>query len=199
MLKDKEWQALIEHYSKFLGEWEYLDFTPSKNMPVKPKLVLSRASKLRPYNVVATAGMSGIKLHGTYSSCELVILLDEKWKFNNSAIYSWPLDLIHKIVNAICLSDGEFGYGQYFINENCKPFGSLTEMAVALMAVPAMFDKGFFELRCGKKKTNFFVLTLATVEELKLIKRMGGVGFIQRYLFPEGETAFVVHNDKMEM
>lgn len=195
MLKDKELQSLINHYSKFLGELEDFEFIPSKNMPIKPNLVISRASKTRPYHVIATIGMSGVKLKGTYPNCELVLLLDEKWKFNNTTSYNWPFELLHKIVNAVGLSNGEFGYGQYFINENGKPFGVLTDMSVALMSVPAMFDKGFFELNTGKKKTNFFVVTLATAEELKLIKRMGGVGFIQRYLFPEGEGAFIVHNN----
>lgn len=199
MLKDKELQCLINHYATFLGEVEELDFTPSKNMPLKPRLLLSKATKYRPYHVVATVGMSEVKLDGTYPNCELIILLDGKWKFNSSKIYDWPLELLHKISNAICLSDGEFGYGQYFISENGKPFSPFSEMGVALVAVPAMFDRKFFEMHFGKKTTNFFVVTLATFDELKLIKRMGGVTFLQRYLLPEGEDAFVVRNDKLRL
>lgn len=197
MLKDKELQSLIDHYSTFLGGIEEMEFTPSKNMPLKPKLVLSKANKYRPYNVVATVGMSEVKLNGTYSNCELMVLLDEKWKFNNNPAYQWPFELLNKIANAVCLSESEFGYGQYFINDGDKPFGPLTDMGVALIAVPAMFDRHFFELKSGKKTTNFFILTMATFEELKLIKRMGGITFIQRYLLPEGEDAFIIHNNKL--
>lgn len=198
-MKDKELQSLINHYATFLGDVEELNFTPSKDMPLKPNLILSRASDDRPYHVVGTVGMSEVKLDGTYSNCELIILLDKKWKFNSSIIYTWVFELLHKIANAICLSDGEFGYGQYFISENGQPFAPSTEMGVALMAVPAMLDRKFFEMHYRKKTTNFFVVTLATFDELKLIKRMGGVGFIQRYLLPEGESAFVTHNDKLKI
>lgn len=198
MLKDKELDALIKHYSNYLGEIEMLEFTPNKDMMFKPQLIISKPNKYHPYYVVATVGLSQIKLKGAYTNCEIVMLLDEKWKFKMDNINNtWPFELMHKISNIIYLTDSEVGYGQYFINDNNKTFSPMTDMAVALLGVPAMLDKKFFELKHGKKTTNFFVLTTATFDELKLIKRMGGINFIQRYLLPEGEDAFILHNNKL--
>ena len=198
MLKDKELDALVKHYTTYLGDVEILDYNPTKNMMFKPQLILSRPTEHRPYYVVATVGLSEVKLKGSYSNCELIMLLDEKWKFKLDNInHNWPLELIHKISNVIYLTDAEVGYGQYFINDNNKPFCPLTDMGVALIGVPAMLDKKFFEMKIGKKTTNFFILTTATMDELKLIKHIGGINFIQRYLLPEGEDAFVVRNNKL--
>lgn len=198
MLKDKDLDMLIKHYNTYLGDIELLEYTPTKDMMFKPQLVLSRPNNIHPYYVVATVGLSEIKLKGTYSNCELVMLLDEKWKFKLDVCnHNWPLELMHKISNMIYLTDEPIKYGQYFINENNKTFCPLSDMGVALLAIPAMLDKKFFEMRNGKKATNFFVLTTATFDELKLIKHMGGISFIQRYLIPEGESAFVVRNNKL--
>ena len=73
-MKTKEINAIIEHYKSNLGELEVIDYRPSKDMPFKPKLVLSRANKFRNYHVVATIGLSELKLKGIYTSCEFVIL-----------------------------------------------------------------------------------------------------------------------------
>lgn len=198
MLKQKEMDALIKHYNTFLGNIEALDYTPAKDMPIKPQLLLSKKNKYRPYNIVTTVGLSEYKLRGTYSNCELMVLLDENWKFKlNNSNNNWPIELIYKIANALYLTDAEFGYGQYFINEGNKTFCPMTDMGVALIAVPAMLEKSFFELKMGKKSVNFFVITTATFDELKLIKHLGGVNFIQRYLLPEGEGAFVIRNNKL--
>ncbi len=195
MLKSKEMEALINHYQTYLGELETLDYTPSREMTLKPQILLSKATAQRGYHVIATTGVSEVKLKGSYPSCELIMLLDKKWKFKfDNANYNWPLELLHKIGNMLYLADNSINYGQHFINDNNKPFSSITDMGVVLVGVPAMFNKGFFELHAGKKVTNFFVLIPATFDELNLIKRMGGINFIQRYLLPEGETAFVVKN-----
>lgn len=197
-MKDKELNAIIKHYTSNLGECEVLDYAPSKNMPFKPQLLLSKPNKYHDYYVVATLGVSDIKLKGTYSQCEFVMLLDKNWKFKlDNVNCNWPFDLIHKISNIMYLTDTEMGYGKYFINEGNKPFCPTTDMGVALIGVPAMFDTRFFEMRHGKKATNFFIITTATMEELNLIKRMGGINFIQRYLLPEGEEAFIVRQDTL--
>ena len=199
MLKDKDLDALIKHYSKYLGEIDVVEYTPTKDMMFKPQLIVSKPNSIHPsYYVVATVGVSELKLKGAYTNCELIMLLDPKWKFKlDSQNNNWPLELLHKISNMIYLTDSEVGYGQYFINENNKTFSHMTDMGVALLGIPAMLDKKFFEMRSGKKAVNFFVLTTATFDELKLIKHMGGINFIQRYLLPEGETAFIVRNNKL--
>lgn len=198
-MKTKELKAIIDHYNSNLGECEILDYKTSKDMPFKPKLILSRANKFRDYNVVATIGLSELKLKGIYPNCEFVVLLDKKWKFNFDNINSnWPLELLHKICNIIYLTDTEVGYGKYFINENNATFCPTTDMGVALIGVPAMFDTRFFDLKVGKKNVNFFIITAATFDELKLIKHMGGINFIQRYLLPEGEEAFILRNSKIK-
>ena len=199
-MKEKEINAIFEHYRANLGDFEVLDFTPSQNLPFKPQLILSRPNKLHDYNVIATIGVSDIKLKGgAYTNCEFVVLLDKKWKFKLENInYNWPLELIHKISNIIYLTDTEMGYGKYFINEGNKTFSPTTDMGVALIGVPAMLDSRFFELKSGKKFVNFFIITTATVDELKLIKHMGGINFIQRYLLPEGEDAFILKNNKIK-
>jgi len=198
MLKQKEIDTLIKHYNNYLGDTEFFDYNPTKNMVFKPQLVISRPNKNHPYYVLATVGLSEVKLKGTYTNCELIMLLDEKWKFKlDSLNNNWPLELLHKIANIIYLTDSEIGYGQYFVNDNNKPFCPLTDMGVAILGIPAMFDKKFFELKIGKKSTNFFVLTTATIDELKLIKHIGGINFIQRYLLPEGEDAFITRNNKL--
>ena len=167
-------------------------------MPLKPQLIVSHANEYRPYNIVATVGLSEVKLKGTYTNCELIMLLDEDWKFKmDNANHTWPFELINKIANVIYLSSDPVGYGQYFINDNNQTFCPLTDMGVALLGVPAMLDKRFFELKSGRKTVNFFVLTTATFDELKLIKRIGGINFIQRYLIPEGENAFITRNNKL--
>ena len=193
-MKEKEINTIIEHYKKHLGEIEVVDFNPSKEMPFKPQLVLSRANKLRDYHVVSTIGVSDIKLKGgAYTNCEFVILLEKNWKFKlDNPNYNWPLELVHKISNIVYLTDTEMGYGKYFINEGNKTFSPLSDMGVALIGVPAMLDNRFFELKLGKKFVNFFIITTATFDELKLIKHMGGINFIQRYLLPEGEDAFIL-------
>lgn len=197
-MKEKEINALIEHYKSNLGEFEVLDFVPSKDMPFKPQLILSRPNKNHDYNIVATVGVSDLKLKGTYTNCEFVILLDKKWKFKLDNInHNWPLELLHKISNIMYLTDTEVGYGKYFINDGNKTFCPTTDMGVALIGVPAMLDTRFFELKCGKRSTNFFIITTATFDELKLIKHIGGINFIQRYLIPEGEEAFILRNNKL--
>jgi len=197
MLKNRELDALIKHYNKYIGDVEKLDYKPSKNMTFKPNLILSRPNKYHNYNVIATVGLSEFKLKGTYTNCEIIMLLDPKWKFKlNNINNGWPLELISKISNVIYLTGNAVGYGQYFINDGNKTFCPLTDMGVALVGIPAMFDKKFFEMRQGKKRTSFFIITTATFDELKLIKRIGGINFIQRYLLPEGEDAFIVHNNK---
>lgn len=198
MLKPRELDALVKHYKTYLGDIEVLDYVPNKDMPFKPQLILSRPNKFHNYNVIATVGLSEIKLKGTYTNCEIIMLLDANWKFNLKNInYNWPLELTHKISNMIYLTDKPMGYGQYFINEGNKTFAPLTNMGVALLGIPAMLDKKFFEMKSGKKGVNFFVLTTATFDELKLIKHMGGINFIQRYLLPEGESAFIANNNKL--
>ena len=198
MLKDKELDALIKHYNDYLGDIEMLEYTPSKNMMLKPQLILSRPNQMHQYNVIATVGLSEVKLKGSYTNCEIIILLDKDWKFKLDSInHNWPLEFMHKISNIIYLTDSKVGYGQYFINDGNKTFCPLTDMGVALIGVPAMLDKKFFEMKNGKKSTNFFVVTTATFEELKLIKHIGGINFIQRYLLPEGEDAFIVHNNRL--
>ena len=195
-MKNKELDAIIKHYTSNLGECEVMDYTPSKNMPFKPQLILSKPNKYHDYNVLATVGVSSIKLKGTYSSCEFVMLLDKNWKFKMDNInHNWPFELMHKISNITYLTDTEIGYGKYFINEGNKTFCPSTDMGVAIIGVPAMFDVRFFEMKRGKKPTNFFIITTATLDELNLIKRMGGINFIQRYLLPEGEEAFILRND----
>ena len=167
-------------------------------MPFKPQLVVSRANKFHDYNVVATIGVSDIKLNGgAYTNCEFVMLLDKKWKFKlDNQNYTWPLELVHKISNILRSTNFEMGYGKYFINDSDKTFSPNTDMGVALIGIPAMLDKRFFELKMGKKYVNFFIITTATVDELKLIKHMGGINFMQRYLLPEGEDAFIIRNNR---
>ncbi len=197
-MKDKELKELINHYNTFLGEVEQIQFTPDKQMPLKLDFVLSRATEFRPYNIVGTMGLSEIKLKGIYENCEIIMLLGEEWKFKLKNLNNnWPFELVNKIANAVYLSDTELGYGKYFINEDNKTFSPLTDMGVALIGIPAMLDRKFFELKSGKKKINFFLLITATFEELKLIKKIGGINFIQRYLLPEGESAFVIHNNTL--
>lgn len=197
-MKDKELKELINHYNTFLGEVEQIQFTPDKQMPLKLDFVLSRATEFRPYNIVGTMGLSEIKLKGIYENCEIIMLLGEEWKFKLKNLNNnWPFELVNKIANAVYLSDTELGYGKYFINEDNKTFSPLTDMGVALIGIPVMLDRKFFELKSGKKKINFFLLITATFEELKLIKKIGGINFIQRYLLPEGESAFVIHNNTL--
>ncbi|MFQ6724269.1 MAG: suppressor of fused domain protein [Clostridia bacterium] len=198
-MKEKLLNAIREHYKSNLGEFEVLNYTPTKDMPFKPQLILSRPNKLHDYNVIATLGVSDIKLKGgTYNNCEFILLLDKNWKFSFDSINNnWPMELVHKISNILYLTDSEMGYGKYFINEGDKPFCPLTDMGIALVGIPAMFETRFFELKHGKKYINFFIITTATFDELKLIKHIGGISFIQRYLLPEGENAFILRNDKI--
>ena len=197
-MKERELNAITEHYKSNLGEFEALNYTPSKDMPFKPQLILSRPNKYHDYNVVATIGMSDVKLKGgAYTNCEFVMLLDKNWKFKlDNVNHNWPLELINKISNVFYVTDTEMGYGKYFINENEKPFSPTTDMGVALIGIPAMLDTRFFELKSGKKYINFFIITTATLDELKLIKHMGGINFMQRYLLPEGEDAFIIRNNR---
>lgn len=192
-MKNKEVDVVIKHYESNLGAIELLEFEPSKEMKFKPQLVLSRPNKYHDYNVVATLGMSDIKLKGIYSNCEFLILLDKNWKFKLDNInYNWPLDLLHKICNTICNQKLEVGYGKYIVNDDEKTYCRGTNMCTSVMCLPAMFDPRFFQLKMGKKYKNFFVITTATVDELNIIKHLGGINFVQRYLLPEGEDAFIL-------
>ena len=194
-MKEKVLSAIIEHYKSNFGEIEMVDFKPSKNMPLKPQLILSRPNKHHDYNIIATLGVSDVKLKGLYSNCEFLVLLDKDWKFKlDNVNHNWPLDLLHKISNIIYLTNTEVGYGKYFINDNNTPFSPTTSMGVAILSLPAMLDPRFFELKVGKKTKNFFVITTATFEELKLIEHIGGINFVQRYLLPEGEEAFILQD-----
>ena len=198
-MKEKELNALIKHYKDNLGEFEVLDYTPTKEMPFKPQLIMSRPNSRHDYYIVATIGVSDVKLKGSYTNCEFVVLLDKNWKFKfDNVNHNWPLELLHKISNIVYLTDVEVGYGKYFINDGNKTFSPTSDMGVALIGVPAMLETRFFELRCGKKNTNFFIITTATLEELKLIKHIGGINFIQRYLLPEGEEAFILKNNRIK-
>ena len=193
-MKEKEKKTLLEHYKLYLGDFETLDFAPNNELPFIPKLIISHPNKFHDYYVVATVGVSDLKLKGrAYTNCEFVVFLDKSWKvkFDNPN-YNWPLELIHKISNIIYLTDTEIGYGKYFINEGNKTFSPITDMGVALIGIPVMMDTRFFEFKLGKKLVNCFVVVTATLKELKLIKHIGGINFIQHYLLPEGEEAFIL-------
>lgn len=193
-MKDKELKALISHYNNCLGDVELLEYNSIKKSKFKPQFVLSRPNKFHDYNVVATVGLSDVKLKGLYNSCELVVFLDKKWKFSLDNIkWSWPLELLNNICNEISSTKPEIGYGKYFENDNKQTYSPTTNMSVAILGIPAMFDVKLFEFWNGKKRTNIFVLTTATTDELKLIKKIGGINFIQHYLMPEGEEAFIFH------
>lgn len=194
-MKDKDLKLLISHYKDCLGDIELLDYNPIKQRKFNPQLILSRPNKLHDHNIVATVGLSEVKLKGLYNNCELVIILDKKWKFKLDNIkWSWPLELLNFVCNQINSKKPEIGYGKYFENEKKQTFSPTTNMSVALLAIPAMFDIKLFEFWNGKKRTNIFVVTTATSDELKLIKKIGGINFMQHYLMPEGEDAFVFHN-----
>ena len=49
MLKQKEIDTLIKHYNNYLGDTEFFDYNPTKNMVFKPQLVISRPNKNHPY------------------------------------------------------------------------------------------------------------------------------------------------------
>lgn len=192
-MKNKEIDAMAQHYKTHLGDFEVLDYLSSNDLPFKPQLIWSKPNKTHKYHVISTVGVSDIKLKGIYNHCEFAILLDKNWKFKlDNANHNWPLELLHKVSNIAYLTKEEIGFGKYFVNEGNKSFAPITNMGVALVCIPAMFDSRFFELKSGKKLVNFFVITTATMDELKLIKHIGGINFIQRYLLPEGEDAFII-------
>ena len=194
-MKDKELKALINHYKDCLGDIELLEYEPIKKRKFNPQLILSRPNKMHDYNVVATVGLSDIKLKGLYNNCELAIILEKNWKFKlDNVKWSWPFELLNIVCNQISAKKSEIGYGKYFENEKHQTFSPTTSMSVAILGIPAMFDVKFFELWNGKKRTNFFIVTTATNDELKIIKKIGGINFIQHYLMPEGEEAFVFHS-----
>ncbi len=198
MLKEKEALGLKYHYDKFLGDMEELNYTSSSSGSINLKFLLSRANKDRNYHIISTIGLSGIKSSGIYPYSELMIMLDSNWKFKmDNPNYNWPFELLNKIAYAIAYNDIHIKYGQYFANDKNRPFSALTDMGVALVALPYMLNNKFFELKNFKKRVNFFLITTATLEELRLIKNIGGINFIQRYLLPEGESSFVLHNKKI--
>ena len=194
-MKDKDMKLLISHYKDCLGDIELIEYNPIKKRKFNPQLILSRANKLHDYNVVATVGLSDTKLKGLYNNCELAIVLDKKWKFNLDNIkWSWPFELINFVCNQIVAKKPEIGYGKYFENEKKQTFSPTTNMSVALLAIPAMFDVKLFEFWNGKKRTNVFIITTATNDELKIIKKIGGINFMQHYLMPDGADAFMFHS-----
>jgi len=145
-MKEKDLDAIIKHYKSNLGDFDVLEYVPSKDMPFKPQLIMSAPNQFHDYNVISTIGVSDIKLKGgAYTHCEFVLLLDKKWKFKmDNPNYTWPFELLHKISNIVYLTDTEVGYGKYFINEENKTFSPLTNMGVALVGIPAMLDTRFF-------------------------------------------------------
>lgn len=193
-MKDRDLKTLLTHYKECLGDIEILEYNPIKKGKFKPQFIVSKPNKLHDYSVVATVGLSDIKLKGLYNNCEVAIILDKKWKFNLDNIkWSWPFELINFVCNKIYAQKPEIGYGKYFENEGNKSFSPTTNMSVAMLAIPAMFDVKFFEFWDGKKRTNIFIITTATNDELKIIKKIGGINFMQHYLMPEGEEAFIFH------
>lgn len=198
MLKQKEISGLMSHYERFLGPVEELQFPIDSTEPSNLKFLLSRATEERNYHIISTIGLSDIKSSGCYPYSELIIMLDPKWKFKlDNPNYTWPLDVLNKIYEAIANKDVHIKYGQYFANDKNRTFSALTDMGVAVVALPYMLNNKFFEFKNFKRKTTFFLITCATLEELKLIKGIGGINFIQRYLLPEGESSFVLHNKKI--
>ena len=194
-MKDKDLKALISHYRDCLGEIELIEYNSIKKTRFNPQLILSQPNEFHNCNVIATVGLSDVKLKGLYTNCELVMLLDKKWKFKlDNVKWSWPFEMLNFVCNQIATKKPEIGYGKYFENEKNQPFSPTTNMSVAVIGIPVMFDVKFFELWNGKKRTNIFIITPATNDELKIIKKMGGINFIQHYLMPEGEDAFVFHN-----
>lgn len=195
-MKDNDFKTLINHYKESLGDIELLEYNPIKRGKFTPKFVLARPNQFHDYNVVATVGLSDVKLKGLYKNCELLILLDEKWKFKlDNVKWSWPLELLNTLCNEIGSKKPELGYGKYFENTKHETYSPTTNMSVSILGIPAMFDVKFFEFWNGKKHTNFFVVTTATNSELNIIKKIGGINFIQHYLMPEGEDAFVLDNE----
>lgn len=199
-MKTKERLLIEEHYAKYLGDKisRYKPLDKNNDLPVDVEYIISRATRDCPYNVIATLGMSEYKNAGVYKYTELIMLLDEDWKLiSPETRYNWPYTLLKKLANIPYLTKTEIKYGSYFINENNKPFDSSCEMCGAVVGLPINFDQRFFTLEINKRKTiNFFLVTTATKNEISLLKKMGGINFIQSYLLSDGEDGLVVYSER---
>ena len=192
--------TIIKHLEKYVGSKVTITKTiKAEEYGLGFDLVVFRANIGRPYHILSTVGLYKYKMSGQYKHIELMCYLDKDWNlFSEDEKYTWIYYLMQQLSTAFFVSERNLEYGQVYLTEGSNTFCPATEMNSAILFYPIGLDNDMYTLKLGfGKKVNFFLVTCATYKEYSIVRRMGGLSFVQDYLLDDGDVDnLVIFNKK---
>lgn len=192
---------IIKHLEKYVGSKVTLvKNIKGEEMALGFDLAVFRANVGRPYHIISTVGLSNFKMVGKHKFVEMIIYLDKDWNlFSEEERYSWVYTLIQRLSTAFYVSERSIEYGQVFLTEGSNTFSPHTEMNSAILFYPVGLDNDMYTLKLGfNKKVNFMLITTATYKEYSIVRKLGGLAFVQDYLLEDGDIDNLVIFNKKE-
>lgn len=194
------YNLIVKHLEKYIG----CKVTMTKTIPAEEyglgfDLVIFRANVGRPYHILSTVGLYKYKMSGKYKNIELMCYLDKDWNlFSEEEKYTWIYKLLQQLSTAFWVAERNLSYGQVYLTEGSNTFCPTTEMNSAILYYPIGIDNDMWTMKVGMKKINFFLVTCATYKEYSIVRKMGGLQFVQEYLLEDGDLDNLVVFNKKE-
>jgi len=191
---------IISHLEKYVGSKVSLTkhFKDEKTK-MEFDLAFFHANRGRPYHIVATVGISKYKMMGKSKRAEFILYLDKNWNlFSEDEQYSWVYKMMAEVASGFYVSGREVGYGQTYVSLGANTFSPVTEMNSAILYYPVGLDNDSWKLKVSfSKKVDFYLLTTATYREYAIVRKIGGLSFVNNYLLEDGDlNNLVVFNKK---
>lgn len=194
------YNLIVKHLEKYIGSKVTLTKTiDAEEYGLGFDLVVFRANLGRPYHILSTVGLYKYKMSGKYKNIELMCYLDKDWNlFSKEEKFTWIYGLLQQLSTAFWISKRNLAYGQLYLTEGSNTFCPYTEMSSAILYYPTGIDNDMWSLKLGMgKKVSFFLVTCATYREYSIVRKMGGLSFVQDYLLDDGDlNNLVVFNKK---
>lgn len=195
-------QKIMAHLEKYVGA----KITMTKHFVSNDKslefdLAFFRANRGRPYHIVSTIGLSELKMTGKHKRVEFVIYLDKDWNlFSDKEEFSWVYSMLCRIAKGFYNAKRDMSYGQTYLTTGSNTFSPYTEMNSAILYCPVGIDRAGWKMKVGfNKKIDFFLITTATYREYAIIRRLGGLSFVDQYLLEDGDLEhLVIFNKKKD-
>ncbi len=194
------YNLIVKHLEKYIGGKVTMTKTiPAEEFGLGFDLVVFRANNGRPYHILSTVGLYKYKMSGKYKNIELMCYLDKDWNlFSEEEKYTWIYKLLQQLPTAFLVAERNLSYGQVYLTEGSNTFCPTTEMNSAILYYPIGIDNDMWTMRVGLKKINFFLVTCATYKEYSIVRKMGGLQFVQDYLLEDGDFDNLVIFNKKE-
>ncbi len=194
------YNLIVKHLEKYIGSKVTMTKTiPAEEYGLGFDLVIFRANVGRPYHILSTVGLYKYKMSGKYKNIELMCYLDKDWNlFSEEEKYTWIYKLLQQLSTAFLVAERNLSYGQVYLTEGSNTFCPTTEMNSAILYYPIGIDNDMWTMKVGFKKINFFLVTCATYKEYSIVRKMGGLQFVQEYLLEDGDLDNLVVFNKKE-